>query len=206
MDQVWSSRKRGFASAHLRTAFCRVSIGWGPKFSSVLSFCRWITLVISQGLSHLYIPVPGEVYWLFSRFLFSNTRQCRFLCTCNLVQPISLCVVFLLLIFRGFCTFSAWTNHNVIEAMLAMPKVQPKVPAQPPASGVGRASPGETGQEKVSFDYFQYYCGHLWTHSIAKDIKCSYVRAKENSVLFVSALLHAESFPLFLPSGCTLGR
>ena len=90
--------------------------------------------------------------------------------------------------------------------MLAMPKVQPKVPAQPPASGVGRASPGETGQEKVSFDYFQYYCGHLWTHSIAKDIKCSYVRAKENSVLFVSALLHAESFPLFLPSGCTLGR
>ena len=41
----------------------------------------------------------------------------------------------------------------MIEAMLAMPKVQPKVPAQPPASGVGRASPGATGQQKVSFDY-----------------------------------------------------
>ena len=81
---------------------------------------------------------------------YSATRdRCRFLCTCNLVQPISLCVVFLLLIFRGFCTFSAWTNHNMIEAMLAMPKVWPKVSAQPPASGVGRASPGATGQEAV---------------------------------------------------------
>ena len=37
----------------------------------------------------------------------------------------------------------------MIEAMLAMPKVQPKVPAQPPASGFRRASPGATGKEAV---------------------------------------------------------
>ena len=88
---------------------------------------------------------------------------------------------------------------NMIEAMLAMPKVQPKVPAQPPASGVGRASPVGTGQEKVIFDYFQDYCG-----PIAKGIKRQSVRERENSVLVVSSLLHVKYVRLFVPLGCTL--
>ena len=127
-------------------------LGAKVQFSSfILSVNNGGNFTGTWCLSHFYIPVPSEVYCLFSRFLCINTRQCRFLCT-----RFFWCSKFPFVLFfcfssldRGFCTFSAWTNHNMIEAVLAMPKVQPKVPAQPPASGVGRASPGATGQEKV---------------------------------------------------------
>ena len=180
-------------------------LGAEVQFSSfILLVNNGGNFTLTGGLSHLYwyIPVPGEVYWLFSCFLFSNTRRCRFLCTCFFW-----CSKFPFVLFSCFSSLedSVRFPHEQIATWLR--------PCWPCRKCSQKFRPNhqhlvlaERRQEQQARKKSLLITFRIINGPIANDIECSYVRARENSVLFVSALLHAESFPLFLPFGCTLGR
>ena len=146
----------------------------------------WWGGVVSKNAvcSDIYIYIASGMlrYLQMKCILFfwclSNSRQCRFLCT------------FLLLMSHQY----DWGHQGHAES--AAKSSGPTTSIWCWQSVARSNRPGKS----------LFWLLSIFLLTIAKDIKCSYVRARENSVLFVSALLHAMSFPLFLPYGCTLGR